>query len=54
MLTNSNKKYRDVCRVNKTNKSADHVTNSVTLGDDEAIKCANSTKSSVEIACLSD
>ena len=38
--------------MDETDESADHVTDGVTLGDDETIECADSAKSGVEVASL--
>lgn len=52
MLANSHKHNGHVGRVDQTDKGADHVTDGVALGDDEAVQGAIGAKGRIEVARL--
>lgn len=54
MLTDADKQNGDVCGVDKTDEGADHVADSIALGDDEAIESADGAERGVEVARLCD
>lgn len=54
MLANADEQNGDVGGVDQTDECADHVADSVALGDDEAVERANGSEGGVEVAGLGD
>lgn len=54
MLSNADEYYGHIGGMYQTDKSTNHVTHSVTLGDDEAIEGPDGTEGGVEVSRLSD
>lgn len=54
VLSNTDKQNGHVGRMHQADKSAHHVADGVTLGDDEAVQCSHRAKGRVEVAGLSD
>lgn len=54
VLANTDKEHGDIGGMDETDKRADHVTDRVALGDDEAVQGAYGAEGGVEVARLGD
>lgn len=54
MLSDTDKEHRNVCGMDEADERADHVADSVTLWNYEAVESADGAKGSVEVAGLGD
>ena len=54
MLSHANEQDGNIRRMDHANQGSNHVTDGVTLGDDEAVKSSARTEGGVEVACLSN
>lgn len=54
VLSHANKQHRYIGCMHQTDQRTDHISHSVTLGDDKAVECPHRAKSRIEVAGLSN